>query len=880
MTVTQSIAERVLDRLTPGTRAAVAEQTLVTAAQVLAGIGNLAFTIAAARILDPAGFARLAAFLALFLLVHLPTGSLSAAGALEPSRAPRLLRQVGVPALAGGAAVAASSSFLAPVLGLSPGLVAVLGAAIPGAVLLSLARGPLHALRMHRRVGLSLLAEPAVRLVAGVPLALAAGPEGAALGVTVAGYVAYGVAAWRIPNAQTADTAPVPPGRVGWTMASFVLLAVVFQQDLLLANARLPAPEAGIFAAISTLGGVTAFATVRIPTTLLPRALHRSREALAVAYLSTAAISVVVVLGATLAPAFIVETVFGDGYAGAAPHVPRYLAAMGLLALVRVWVTYACASGRGRTGTVVAATTFTLHLGLLVALGGDAAGVVDATLWAGAAGVGGMAAAGAAARLAPLLARRRSAAAAGALTLAALAVRLPVVRGLWLDEATSVAQARLPFGAMISDLAATDVHPPLHAAVLWVTTRIAGFSEEAIRAPSILAGTLTIPLLYACGRDLYGRRTGLVAAALGTAAPFLVWYSQEARMYAFFMLFALLAVWAQVRIRNGLTGAGAWALWTVSSALLVWTHYFGALQVLVQVGLFLTDLRDTPPNGGHRRAVTATVASLTALVFLFAPLAPFASGQMTANDARHAELPEQEGAAVSAASDLDVYAVIANGVWALLGYHSDETMAQLGALWPLGMLGALALLGRGRSRSTTFLLLLAAVPAAVLLAVGTRSRFLFEIRYFAGAVPILLLLAARAISVSVRTPRALLAITGIAVAVLGVATADEQLNRENPRIYDFRGSLAFVESSMEPGDVLVYEPKYLNDVIAYYAPSVPRVPLEAGIPEDAERVFLLGSFLDNPDRAARTGDALAVLDDSRTELPGIRDGQVKVWVFE
>ena len=398
--------------------------------------------------------------------------------------------------------------------------------------------------------------------------------------------------------------------------------------------------------------------------------------------------------------------------------------------------------------------------------------------------------------------------------------------------------------------------------------------------PSIVAGTLTIPLLYVCGRDLYGRKTGVVAAALGTAAPFLVWYAQEARMYAFFMLFALLALWAQVRIRNGRTGVGAWVLWTVSSALLVWTHYFGALQVLVQAGFFLVDLRDTPPTGEHRRTVRATAASLAALVLLLAPLAPFAFGQMTANEARHAELPEQQGAAVSASSDLDVYAVIANGVWAVLGYHSDETMAQLGALWPLGMLGGLALLGRGRSRSTTFLVLAAAVPAAVLLVLGTRSRFLFEVRYFAGTVPILLLLTARTIAVLTRTPRALLVTTGIAVSLLGAATADEQLNRENPRIYDFRETVAFVEDSMGPGDVLVYEPRYIESVIDYYAPDVPRVPLEAGIPESARRVFLLGSFLDEPDHAARTGDALVRLDDSRTELPGIRDGQVKVWVFE
>ena len=62
-----------------------------------------------------------------------------------------------------------------------------------------------------------------------------------------------------------------------------------------------------------------------------------------------------------------------------------------------------------------------------------------------------------------------------------------------------------------------------------------------MRLPSIIAGTLAIPALYLLGRELYDRRTGLVAAAFGAASPLLIWYSQEARMYAFVELFGLLA---------------------------------------------------------------------------------------------------------------------------------------------------------------------------------------------------------------------------------------------------------------------------------------------------------------------------------------------------
>ena len=59
--------------------------------------------------------------------------------------------------------------------------------------------------------------------------------------------------------------------------------------------------------------------------------------------------------------------------------------------------------------------------------------------------------------------------------------------------------------------------------------------------PSLIAATALVPLLYVVGRDIYDRRAGFAAAALGAVAPFAVWYAQEARMYALFMVFALLA---------------------------------------------------------------------------------------------------------------------------------------------------------------------------------------------------------------------------------------------------------------------------------------------------------------------------------------------------
>ena len=68
------------------------EQLAVASGQVGAGIGNLLFALIAARLLAPGAFAELAAFLALYLLIHVPAGSLSAGSALSPELAARARR--------------------------------------------------------------------------------------------------------------------------------------------------------------------------------------------------------------------------------------------------------------------------------------------------------------------------------------------------------------------------------------------------------------------------------------------------------------------------------------------------------------------------------------------------------------------------------------------------------------------------------------------------------------------------------------------------------------------------------------------------------------------------------------------------------------------
>jgi hypothetical protein len=131
-----------------------------------------------------------------------------------------------------------------------------------------------------------------------------------------------------------------------------------------------------------------------------------------------------------------------------------------------------------------------------------------------------------------------------------------------------------------------------------------------------------------------------------------------------------------------------------------------------------------------------------------------------------------------------------------------------------------------------------------------------------------------------RGPRRL--IVALVVVTLAVGLADQQLNGANPRLYDFRGALALVAARARPGDVVVYEPEFIGPVVDYYAADLDATPLSAGLslPQYGHRVFVVGSFLDEPNSAAEIGNALHQLSEHGRPAGEFRRPNVEVWEFQ
>jgi len=344
------------------------------------------------------------------------------------------------------------------------------------------------------------------------------------------------------------------------------------------------------------------------------------------------------------------------------------------------------------------------------------------------------------------------------------------------DEIVTASRVlRVGFGHAMDAVGFSESAPPLYYALAWVWTQITGTGPWGLRSLSAIAGVATIPVAFLIGRELRGRRTGLLAAALVAVNPMLIWYSQEARAYALMALFCALSLLYCVRaLRVGEADDAPGqerdkrnlVLWGVFSALALATHYFAVFPLAAEAILLL------------RRRGRAALAGLWIIALMALLLAPLVIHQMSYG---HAEwigsFPLghrlwETGATFFIGETGDI-----------VGGPERPTLAFLPLALAAAAIVLLAVRGtRGEKRAAAVPLALAALTIAVplLLAIGSVSKdFVLARNLLPALVPLLL---AVAIGLTVRRARRL----GAALAALLVAYSlvfsiwvnfDEELQR-------------------------------------------------------------------------------------------------------
>jgi len=350
---------------------------------------------------------------------------------------------------------------------------------------------------------------------------------------------------------------------------------------------------------------------------------------------------------------------------------------------------------------------------------------------------------------------------------------------LWFDEAFVAYAVQKSWRDLLVFLAERDNHPPLYYALVKGWVSIAGTSEVALRAPSAVFGTISVPLSYAIMRRLSGTVPALIAALLVAVSPFEVMAGQDARMYTLLQLLTLAATLLLILPdRPWRRPAYAGAL-----AAMVYTHYLGFL-VIGANGVW-TAWRD-------RRRLGEWMTDTGVAGILFVPWMSFFFEQIT----RH------HGWGWAPHPLLDVGGLFAFGgslfgLGSFLFPGSPLSAAMVVAVLPFVVL---AILG-ARGMALPALVLVAPVGTMALLPLVLRAS-LYP-RWYSFVFPFYAMLVANA---ALRiTPRQAIATALVAVVIAcGLPVMGQYYFDPSYRLWNYRGAAAYVRAEFHPQDLLIF----------------------------------------------------------------------------
>jgi uncharacterized membrane protein len=293
---------------------------------------------------------------------------------------------------------------------------------------------------------------------------------------------------------------------------------------------------------------------------------------------------------------------------------------------------------------------------------------------------------------------------------------------LWLDEAQSVAFARLPASRIPSALR-EDGAPPLYYVVLHGWMWLVGDSDFAVRALSALLATATVIVAVVLARRRWGPTVAVAATVLVATSPFAIRYAAHARMYALVMLEVVLGV-ALVGRALEAPRLGRLIAVTMASAALLLTHYWSLYLVITAAAWLWASSRHVRAmtRTGRRRVAWALLGGFV----LWLPWAPTFLFQ-----AQHTGTPW--AAPANAVAALQVFASSVGGpsvVAMCLG-------ALVAACFALGLRQRL-----GRPPAPAAIGLVGVVTAGLAVVGAIASSSAVSNRYFSVSVPLVLLAAA------------------------------------------------------------------------------------------------------------------------------------------
>lgn len=411
-------------------------------------------------------------------------------------------------------------------------------------------------------------------------------------------------------------------------------------------------------------------------------------------------------------------------------------------------------------------------------------------------------------------------------TLLAAALRFFALAGqsLWVDELFTWRAVQPHVGLSFLEQMLDTIQGPLYHAAVWPLVRLQD-GAFMLRLPAAILGTLTVPLFGVITARIFDLRTARLAALLLAVSPFHVWYSQEARGYAFLIFFSLAAAALYLRMLREGPGPTTALLFGLLTAAAVWSN-MGGLFVWLALGATL--LLYGRPRG--RRAwllwsLGFGLALLLAMPWILKASGIWAVDRIVPGAATGVSLRGETTFSL-AALPYTIYTFFFGYSLgpSLRALHQPDQLAVIKshlpvlvvAMVPVGaaLLSGVLYLGRRRS----VLLWWIAIPAAILVLLAMRNIKPWNPRYISMVLPWFLAVAAFGL---VRLPRRAGLILTVWLLALNLWALTGHYFDDDYAKADIRGAAQYLATANTANDPVLVPA--VSSVYVYYAGDAAKV---------------------------------------------------------
>ena len=194
--------------------------------------------------------------------------------------------------------------------------------------------------------------------------------------------------------------------------------------------------------------------------------------------------------------------------------------------------------------------------------------------------------------------------------------------GMWNDEYLTWSIANLKFPSDFFQGVANNCHAPLHYFYLKAWMFLFKDSDISLRVSSLVPGVISIFTMYLCAKEYllkkHSELCALAAAFITAISGFLIYFSQEVRIYSLTFLIASMVLYYSLKVFNNPSNKNRWLL-SLFSLLLIFEHTIGFVFVIFNTCALIAFME-------RKRKENSFANNIIAVIILCLPLVPFLYG--------------------------------------------------------------------------------------------------------------------------------------------------------------------------------------------------------------------------------------------------------------